>query len=306
MTQTVPIPVVLITGYLGVGKTTLVNHLLTQQAGRKTALIINEFGPIGVDGALVAEEVAAKYEINRGSLFCSCTKGELIDALQSIAETVRPDVVLIEATGIATPADFVELIDAPGLAERFTVQASLAVIDAARFPTAVATLQAVRRQATWADGLIVNKADTAAQADLDKLAALLAEINPDAPQVAVVRGQIPAGFIDSLTHRPCDIEPSDQPPLDIYTMSFTAEAPVSRDAFTQAVASLGDRLLRLKGNVDFGQGPVFVELVGADLTVTDAPASLTGPATSFAVIAWQIGRDQLLEAFGELALREGS
>lgn len=297
-----PIPVILITGYLGAGKTTLVNHLLSQRAEQKVALIINEFGPIGVDGALVAEEVAAKYEINRGSLFCSCTKGELIEALQAIAETVRPDVVLIEATGIATPADFVELIDAPGLAERFVVQASLAVIDAARFPTAVATLQAVRRQATWADGLIVNKTDTVPQAELDKLAALLAEINPDAPQTAVVRGQIPAGFIDCLTHRPCQIEPSDQPPLDIFTMSFTTQAPVDREAFTRAVESMGQGLLRLKGNVDFGDGPRFVELVGTDLSIADAPVQLGQTPTAFAVIAWQIGRDELQTAFGDLGL----
>lgn len=294
-----PIPVILVTGYLGAGKTTLVNYLLgsAELAGKDIALIINEFSPVGVDGALVRDDVAAKYEINRGSLFCSCTKGELLETLQAISRQVKPDAVIVEATGIATPADFIEMIDAPDLAERFTVRCSVAVVDAKTFPVTAATLQAARRQAYWADGLVINKIDLVGPTELDKLRDMLSGLNPDAPQVQVVRGEIPEGFLGSLTHTPRGGSAADAPPIDIYTLQLTSETPVDRGGFESAVRSLGHKLLRLKGNVDFGDGPVFVELAGEVLSVNDRPARLAGPATNLAVIAWQVPRDELQQAF---------
>jgi G3E family GTPase len=194
------IPIVLITGYLGSGKTTVVNHLLgtTALAGRDVALVINEFGTLGVDGALVdADRLAKQYEINSGSLFCSCTKLQLFRSMQDIAETLRPDLVLVEATGVAEPADFLSLVsDVPNLARQFSILATLAVVDAKHFTKVAPFMRAARKQVACASGVVINKADLVPQDDIAKLQNLLAEMNSSALQVVVASGAVSMEWIE--------------------------------------------------------------------------------------------------------------
>ena len=130
-----PIPVILLTGYLGAGKTTLLNHLLAQPevAEKKLVLIINEFGQLGVDGQLLQPGSYTRYEINKGSLFCICTKVDFIKALQEISRSIHPDLVLIEATGIAQTGDIEAFMSEPVVKDKFAIQANVCVVDALNF-----------------------------------------------------------------------------------------------------------------------------------------------------------------------------
>lgn len=289
-----PLPVILITGYLGSGKTTFLNHLLSSEpfSRQRVALLINEFGPLGVDRALLQHEAERVYEINQGSLFCSCTHEQLLKVLEDLAGPARPEVVLIEATGIAEPADFLQLIDTEHLREHFAVQATVCLVDAARFPTVAASMRAARKQVEFADGLVINKTDLTNPAEVEKVEALLAGLAPGIPQVRATWGCVEPAWVASLEHRPREGEPASAPPIDIYAHSFTAEAPLDRAAFERFCAELGEQLLRLKGNVDFGQGPRFVELAGLELRETD-PVLLGTSPTSLAMIVWQKPRDEL-------------
>ncbi|MBS3820590.1 MAG: GTP-binding protein [Phycisphaerae bacterium] len=293
------IPTYILTGYLGAGKTTLLNHLLAAAplAGQEVALIINEFGTLGVDGALVGGSDEATFEINRGSIFCSCTASELVNALRDIANAIQPAALLVEATGIAEPSDLLKIVAGHPLAEAFDVRASVAVIDARHFPTAAANMRAARQQAAWADGLIVNKTDLVEPTDLARLRGLLTEINPDAPQVEVTHGRVPDGWLRELTHVPPPPVDITTPPVGICSVHLETDACVNRQAFEAAVADLSEKLLRLKGNIDFGDGPQLVQLVGSEISQADPATFPAGPATRFAAIAYNVPPDDLRSAF---------
>jgi G3E family GTPase len=155
------IPIYLLTGTLGSGKTTLLNNLLQlpQFKDGNTCLIINEFGELGVDGALVESGDHPKFELNKGSIFCICIKTDFIATLQAIANDVKPDCLLVEATGMAEPRDVQDFIDVPDLAKEFHIEANVCIVDALDFIRVAPMLRAARQLATWADTILNNPCD---------------------------------------------------------------------------------------------------------------------------------------------------
>jgi G3E family GTPase len=296
-----PIPVVLITGYLGAGKTTLLNYLLTLPAvaSRRIALIINEFGRVGVDGSLVQSGDRPKYEINRGSLFCTCTQTEFLRVLQEVSSGGCTDLVLVEATGIAETADLETYFELPALEGRYVVQANLCVVDAVTFVQVAPYLKAAVHQVLAADGIVINKADLASQATVEELDALLAEINPLAKRTIVRHGQVPIEFFHGLHHRKCSRALCEIAPPDLVTVSFDSEDVVDRKRFEAALDSLRGRLLRLKGNIRFDDGLAFYEAIGDQRLEKPACAQL-GSHTKFSAIARGLSRDELSEAFSRI------
>lgn len=294
------IPIILITGGLGAGKTTLLNQLLrhTNLRDRNLCLIINEFGRLGVDGRLVEAGDHPVYEINRGSLFCICIKTDFITTLREIADRVRPELLVVEATGMAEPRDIQDFVDEPTLAERFNIQANLCLIDASNFIRLAPMLRAVRQQATWADALILNKTDLVNESELKQLGAVLEEMNPEAPRLATTYGRIPPGFLDNVTHTVHRGDPLLEPPDPVFALSFSHDKPVSRARFQRVISELGEDLLRLKGQVDFGDGPEFAEVAGGHLSI-GGNETITRPAespTAFVAIGWRTPREDFQAA----------
>ena len=292
-----PIPLVILTGYLGAGKTSLLNHLLALPSlhGRKLALIINEFGTLGIDGLKVESGAHAKFELNRGSLFCICIKTDFVKTLTTIAEEVRPDLVLVEATGVADPCDIEQFLEVPTLAGRFRVQSSVCVVDAEGFTRVAAFMQAARRQVVWSDGLAINKTDLVTPSDLGILRQVLGGLNPRAPQVEVTYGRIPEEFLVSLVHERRPGAAAERPPDDLVSVSLQTDRVVDRAAFMGAIGALGDNLLRLKGVVRFPDGRAFVEVVTG--RVTEERPLAGSETTAFVAIGWQVSRDTLGATF---------
>jgi len=292
-----PTPVILLTGFLGAGKTSLLNHLLgtLEEVGRRPALVINEFGTLGVDGRRVRSGDLPKYEVNSGSIFCACTQAQVLDALGRIAASPAVDSVVIEATGVAETADMESYFDQPRLFGQFTVRANVCLVDARNFTKLVAYVQAAHRQVVHADGLVINKTDLVSAEELARLAALLAEMNPRAPQCTATHGVTPAGFLARLVHRRAgrDLVPAGP---EVTAATVTSPTPLGRQRFERAIRRLGPRLLRLKGHVDFGAGPRFVELAGDTLS-EGPPCPGLAAATAFAAIGWNTSREEIQQAF---------
>lgn len=292
-----PIPILLLTGYLGAGKTTLLNHLLQLPGikARKVALIINEFGPLGIDGKLVAPGDYTKFELNKGSVFCICIKTDFIRTLDTIVGEVKPDLVIVEATGVADPCDLGQILDTPHLRAALRIWANVCLVDAAGFTQVAAFLRTAPRQVMWADGLVINKSDLVPEPDIATLHDILSGLNPSAPQIAVSFGRIPETFLAGLTHQ-VRLGPIPEAPLaGLASASFQTEAVVDERRFYETIASLKGGLLRLKGTVCFKERSRFVEVINGRITEKEPPAAL--PRTAFTVIGWKIGKDELTAAF---------
>lgn len=290
------IPVYLLTGYLGAGKTTLLNHLLRQPtpASKRIALLINEFGALGVDGQLVDGAENSIFELNSGSLFCACIRSGLANALQRISDEVQPDLVIAEATGVAETTDLYDVLETPPLAGRFHVQANLCVVDCLNFTKVLPYLHAARTQVACADGLALNKSDLIKEGGAERLADLLRELNPHAEQARVSHGALDWAFVERLRHARRGLGEVQSPPKEIVTWS-TGSPRANRQRLAKAVETLGEHLLRLKGVVDFGDGPCLVEAVFGDYAESAWSGGDYRPGIT--AIGWRIAREQLAGTF---------
>ncbi len=290
-----PIPVYLITGYLGSGKTTLLNHLLAtpQLRSQRVALIVNEFGTLGIDGQLLGQAADQIFELSRGSLFCACLYADLVRTLETIACDVRPDVVLAEASGVAQTGDLNNAFEMPSVRDRFRVQANLCVVDP-NITKVLPYLKAARVQIAWADGLVINKTDLLGVAGTERLSALVSDLNPRAAQTHVSHSRIGWEFVQSLQHVPCQAPPTAAPPEELATCSILGSSADRRE-FQAAFRSIQDRLLRLKAIVDFGDGPQLVE--GVFDTLTERPFQGEHPRFGITLIGWKITAEEMTRAF---------
>ncbi len=167
--------VYLLTGFLGSGKTTLLNRM-TQAlpAGLKTLVLMNEFGDIGVDGALVEKRDLAMIEISRGSIFCACVKSDFLKALVEIHKDIQPDLLIIESTGVANPGDLLRNLALPLFAGRFVVQDRICVLDAANFTAVYQAFQSVADQIAASNLFVLNKIDLADPQEIEQIETILA------------------------------------------------------------------------------------------------------------------------------------
>ncbi len=292
------IDVYILTGFVGAGKTTALNSLLQDKtlASGNPALIINEFGTIGVDGALVQQRDLTRYEINKGSIFCICTKTDFLKALSEIASAGIHKTLLIEATGIAETVDIESFLDAPDLKEIFRVKANLCLVDAANFIRVAAFLKPAKTQVQYADALIINKCDLVSDTERKTLNQILNRLNPDALTVETTYGKVDGDFINNVHHRTHSNRTIEQPPDDIIAVSISGDKPFDRQRFYETLETLKKNLLRLKGNIDFGEGSQFIELAGEKVTETRPSEELSkqnAAGTAFTAIAWNIDKETL-------------
>ena len=287
------IPVIMIAGHLGAGKTTLVNTLLAmpEHKDKTIALIINEFGTVSVDSHLIHATIKTNtYEINKGSIFCVCTQAEYIKTLEEIAQQ-QPDLVIQEATGLADPCDMEELIHEPSLNNAFHVSANITIVDVSGFSKIAAYARTAERQVAWADGIVMNKTDLSTPREISMLTKVLKKINSRAETATTINASIEYDFIKNLTHKQYDARQTQCAPSTITATTIPSTTVVSRDTFTDIITHLGEKLLRLKGTIDFGDGVTFIETVGSVL-YPEKPAPENVPH-SLTFITWDIGSDEL-------------
>ena len=190
------LPASLLTGFLGSGKTTLLSKLLRQPALAETAVIINEFGEIGLDHLLVESAPEQTVLLDSGCLCCTI-RGDLIDTMRSLfRRRVKGEVppfkrVVIESTGLADPAPILQtLMSDPLLADRFRLDGVIATVDAVNGMDQLDRHFESVKQAAVADRLVLTKTDLATPAQLAALQTRLKQLNPAAPQVLARQGEV--------------------------------------------------------------------------------------------------------------------
>ncbi|MGA9535734.1 MAG: GTP-binding protein [Desulfobacterales bacterium] len=172
--------VYLITGFLGAGKTTFLNRIIDRfPKDKKLTLLVNEFGEVGVDGTLVEGEDIDMMEISKGSIFCVCVKTDFIKGLYELSTTVKPDVLLIESTGVANPSDLKKDIKLPIFNNRFHFMEQFCIIDAPHFLDAYEVYASLEKQIASSSVFIINKIDTASADTIAATKDVVRKFHPD-------------------------------------------------------------------------------------------------------------------------------
>ena len=268
------IPVTVLTGFLGAGKTTLLRAFLATPEGQGTAVVVNEFGAIGIDDALMRASTDQTVLLGNGCL-CCVTRSDLQQALRRmVVERERgemPDFrrVLIETSGLADPSPILQTFATDrALGEVFAIEAVVTVVDAV---TGADTLQwsaEARKQAILADRLVITKTDIAGAGAADALGARLRALNPGAEILRAVNGALdPSRLTEPAADQRNDFVAEAAHSDGIASFVLTDDAPMPWQVFARAMETLmtmrGQDLLRVKGflNVEGCRGPVVVQFV---------------------------------------------
>ncbi|MEX4008552.1 CobW family GTP-binding protein [Neoaquamicrobium sediminum] len=179
-TQT-QIPVTVLTGYLGSGKTTLLNRILTEDHGKRYAVIVNEFGEIGIDNDLIVESDEEIYEMNNGCICCT-VRGDLIRTVEGLMRRPgRFDAILVETTGLADPAPVAQTFFMDDdVRSKTKLDAVVALVDAKHLPLRLKDSKEAEDQIAFADVVLLNKTDLVTEDELRDVEAAVRAINPSA------------------------------------------------------------------------------------------------------------------------------
>ena len=175
------IPVTVLTGYLGSGKTTLLNRILSESHGKRYAVIVNEFGEIGIDNDLIVESDEEIYEMNNGCVCCT-VRGDLIRVVEGLMRRPgRFDAIVVETTGLADPVPVAQTFFMDDdVRAKTALDAVVALVDAKHLPLRLKDSREAEDQIAFADVVLLNKTDLVSADELRQVEATVRKINPSA------------------------------------------------------------------------------------------------------------------------------
>ena len=267
------IPVTIITGFLGAGKTTMINRLLEKSDGERLAVIVNEFGALGIDGALLSGRQGNVVELTNGCMCCE-TRGNLTAALAELADRASSiDSVLVETSGLADPFGVADVLVQTAFSVDFILASVVTIVDADNFDANLDHAEAAYRQLVCADLLVVSKADLVPEAIVGQIRDRVRTINSHAGFVIAEHGQPPAEIAlhDVSRKRSGALPFAGGARRELDGLAWRSVEYVDVERFTSWVEELPPDVRRLKAILVTPQGVRSVQRVGLRTSVSTAP-----------------------------------
>lgn len=193
-----PLPVTIITGFLGSGKTTLLNHILSNQQGVKTAVLVNEFGEIGIDNELIVSTGEDMVELSNGCICCTINN-ELADAVYRVLERQQNlDYLVVETTGIADPLPVALTFLGTELRDLTRLDSIVTLVDSENFSLDLFNSEAAYSQIAYGDIILLNKTDLVDEAHVDLVEVKIRDIKPDARILKTVNSEVSLPLVLSV------------------------------------------------------------------------------------------------------------
>ncbi|MBI9094018.1 MAG: GTP-binding protein [Sphaerochaeta sp.] len=283
------IPFYILTGFLGSGKTSVINSLLSQFKDKKIGLILNDFGSINIDSALVqaSSDIVSTKSLSGGQIFCSCLSGSFIKSVIEMSK-LAVDVILVEASGLAKPVPLLEIASIIIDQGKGTVTygGMVCIVDAERYPILSQVLKTIEEQIVFSDWFIVNKSDLVSEESLKTTIASIEALKPHAPifttTFGLVDNEMMNQFEEQNIYSPVAIK--DSTPYHGWGVQgrpkncvFTAEQPFELLELERLFTAVAPQMLRIKGFLPAKEAGkvVFVDVVGnhVKLGLIDTPNS---------------------------------
>ncbi len=309
------IPVILVWGFLGAGKTTLLNHLLRNNRGIRIGVVVNDFGSVNIDSMMVAGQVDSMISLGNGCLCCAVDTDDMDSMFDVLAGPASElDVIVVEASGLAEPRNLVRMVLASTNA-RIVYGGSVALVDAAEFPSTRAAHPEIEQHLRLADLVVLNKIDRVASDVVDAVTVELRALVPDTPLLTTNHGRVDADLLFDVPQRTDDPSVAKQLSFDevLYapddrdahihtgysTTTFETDSPIDPRRFIEMLENPTGEVYRIKGFVHFGidgyPGRYELNTVGSHIGMAPAVTSNDGsadtPATQIVLIGTSIDEE---------------
>lgn len=262
------IKVILITGFLGAGKTTLVNNLLKIKK-KKVGVLVNEFGKTGVDGKLIKGTEQNITELNNGSIFCSCIKEDFIKALAEIKD-YEIEYLFIEASGLSDPSNIKKILNTVEKVYnyRYDFSGSICMIDALYFLKQFDLLPSLKRQIQHSHTIIINKMDLQNQDEIDKIENLIKDINPESYIIKTEFAHIDQNIFNALkdNERPPEESTNTQESRP-KTLVLKSNEVLDENSLYDFLEEMGEFTYRIKGFANTNNGTKEISVVGKNVNI---------------------------------------
>lgn len=280
------VPVTLLGGYLGAGKTTVVNELLARTE-RPIAVLVNDVGQVNIDAALIRRRHGDTVELTDGCVCCSMSQG-LVEAFAGLrARPTAPDQVVVELSGVAEPARVIPFANSDG----FRLDGVVVLVDADQFLDRLDDRivgPMVRAQLIGADVFALTKTDLVDGRQVDAVTTRLGDLAPGRPVLVGGSPAATAGFLNTGTRSGTRL--TDTPTASLFDVHVTTTVPlpnpIDRHGLERILDDLGPRTLRAKGVAGTGEGErLLIQVVGNRRSISPLPAAEDQPTTDLVVIS---------------------
>ncbi len=273
------IKLVLLTGFLGAGKTTLMQSILTAYSDHKIGVIVNEFGEVNIDAVLIRRHGITMAELSNGSIFCACIKQNFLASLIEMSAKDL-DYIFIEASGLADPANMTQILDSISskTIKSYDYLGALCVIDGENFLMLYEMLPALEHQVEYSSSAIINKADLVTEDILEEISTVINRLNPAAHVFitsycrvdikAVIDGLTPVTREATETTNTFESRPK--------TFILTAEESLSSVELTDFLNEIAGDCYRIKGFSETDDGNIEISAVGVHVNCTVWPEKIAG------------------------------